>query len=750
MAIADVIGVSLPRVEGREKVTGTAGYTADLLLPGMLWGKILRSTEPHARLVRVDASKARQMAGVRAVLTGADLGGLLTGSRQRDVPVLCSDKVRFIGDATAAVAADDPEVADEALNAIEVEYEALPAVFEPADALEPGAPVLHERAAAYKGRPEGLPDEPNLQSAASFGRGDVEQGFAESDHVFDHTFVAERVHQGYIEPRACAVQIDGNGTVHVWSSCKVPYRLRGLMADLFGLERDKVVVERATIGGDFGAKGEVGPEPIAYALARATGQPVKIVRGYVEELQAGAPRHKAIIRVRTGVKKDGSIVAREMRITMDGGAYGGLKYNPQLILPSVNRGLGPYKMAHSRIEARWAYTNNVPGGIARAPGQPQVVFAGESQMDVIAEALGMDPIELRLRNIVGDGDDWPVGSGRQGVMARKTLELARSASGWDEPLGPWRGRGVAISERGIGSGASGLVVTLHTDGHVSALSGVPDIGVGAFTVLRQILSEQLHVPLDAVTVYGGNTSEALTDSGTGGSKGTYSVSFAAFQAVPELNQRLAELAAARLECADEDLEPASTDYHVKGSPDRHVATVELVAEAAERAGGTLATRSAGPGHDDRAQQMCSVACVAEVEVDPDTGHVTPVKITMANDVGYAINPRLMEGQIEGATIQGLGIALMEDLSAQEGRIGALHLGDYKLPVIADLPELVSVLVEGAPGPGPYAAKAVGELGVIPVAAAFANAVAKASGVRVATLPITAEKVRAGIPSPEAR
>jgi CO/xanthine dehydrogenase Mo-binding subunit len=329
-------------------------------------------------------------------------------------------------------------------------------------------------------------------------------------------------------------------------------------------------------------------------------------------------------------------------------------------------------------------------------------------------------------------------------MARQTLELARRASGWDEPLGPWRGRGVAISERGIGSGASGLIVTFHSDGHVSALSGVPDIGVGAFTVLRQVLSEQLHVPLEAVTVYGGNTSEALTDSGTGGSKGTYSVSFAAFQAVPELNLRLAELAASRLECAVEDLQPSAAAYHVKGSPDRRVPTVELVAEAAERGGGTLEARSAGPGHDDRTQQMCSVACVAEVEVDPDTGHVRPVKITMASDVGYVINPRLMDGQIEGAAIQGLGIALMEDLSAQEGHIGALHLGDYKLPVIADLPELVSVLVGGAPGPGPYAAKAVGELGVIPVAAAVANAVAKASGVRVTHLPVTAEKVRAGL------
>lgn len=743
MAVAELIGASLPRVEGREKVTGTAGYAADVLMPGMLWGKILRSTHPHARLVRVDATRARQLPGVRAVLTGADLGGLLTGSRQRDVPVLCTNRVRFIGDAIAAVAADDPETADEALNLIDVEYKDLPPVFDPIEALAKNAPLVHEHPATYTGRPEGVPDEPNLQSHATFGRGDIDRGFAESDRVFDHTFVTERVHQGYIEPRACTIRIDVDGTTHLWSSCKVPYRLRRLMADLFEVPVEKMVVERASIGGDFGAKGEVGPEPIAYALARATDRPVKIVQTYIEELQAGAPRHKAIIRVRTGVNNDGTIVAREMQVTMDGGAYGGLKYNPQLILPSVNRGLGPYRIGHTRIEVRWAYTNNVPGGIARAPGQPQVVFAGESQMDIIAAELGVDPIDFRLRNLVGDGDEWPVGSGRQGVMARQTLELARRASGWDELLPAGRGRGLAISERGIGSGASGLIVSLHTDGHVSAVSGVPDIGVGAFTVLRQVLADQLHVPLEAVSVYGGNTSEALTDSGTGGSKGTYSVSFAVFQAVPELNRRLTELAAGRLECAVDDLEAGADAYYVKGSPDRHVPTVELVAEAAERAGGTFDSRSGGPGHDDRAPQMCSVVCVAEVEVDRESGQVRPVKITMAHDVGRPINPRLMQGQIEGATMQGLGIALMEDLSAQDGRIGALHLGDYKLPVTADVPELVSVLVEDAPGPGPYAAKAVGELGIIPVAAAVANAVANASGVRVHSLPITAEKVRHG-------
>lgn len=741
MVDVEVIGASLPRVEGREKVTGSATYAADVPMQNTLWVKLLRSAQPHARLTRVSVDAARRVPGVQAVLTGADLHGKRTGSRLQDMPILCHDVVRFIGDPIAAVAADDAEAAEEALSLIEVEYQALPAVFDPLAALEPGAPVLHPDRASYNG-PE-PPSAPNIQADQVFARGDIEQGFAQADQIFEHTFYAARTHQGYIEPRACSVQIDADGTVRIWSSCKVPFRLRELMSELFELPIESVVIEPAFIGGDFGAKGEVGPEPIAYVLARQTGRPVKVVRTYTEELEAGNPRHPAVMRLKTGVKRDGTITAREAIVTLDGGAYAGMKYNPQLILPSVNRIFGPYRVPNVRLEARWAYTNNVPGGIARAPGQPQVVFAGESQIDMIAADLGLDPMEFRLRNIVADGEELPTGNSPKGFMARPTLELARRASGWDQPLEPWRGRGVAVSERNIGSGASGLAVTLQDDGRVQAVSGVPDIGCGAYTVLRQILSEQLHLPLDMVDVRAGSTREALRDSGTGGSKSTYSVTVAAVQVSEAINSKLAEMAAKRLECAVEDLEASGQSWHVKGSPSRAIPTYELVMEAAQKEGG-CEMESPGPGHGERAPNMCCIACVAEVEVDPETGEITPIKITMATDGGQAINPRLMQGQIEGAAIQGLGMAIMEDLPQEDGQIAALHLGDYKLPVIRDLPELVSVFVEGAPGPEPYRAKAVGELGVIPVAAAVANAVAAASKVRVADLPVTAEKVRGGL------
>ncbi|HLY66329.1 MAG TPA: molybdopterin cofactor-binding domain-containing protein, partial [Chloroflexota bacterium] len=588
------------------------------------------------------------------------------------------------------------------------------------------------------------PANPNMQSLFMWSKGDVEEGLAQSDRVFEHTFFAERTHQGYIEPRACALHIEPDGTVRIWSSCKVPYRLRDLIAELFDLPEDTVVVEPSTIGGDFGAKGEVGPEPVAYALARATGRPIKVIRSYTEELEAGNPRHPAVMRLRTGVMNDGTLVARDVQITMNGGAYAALKYNPDLILPSVNRCFGPYRIPSAQVECRWAYTNNVPGGIARAPGQPQVVFAGESQIDLIAQELGIDPLEFRLRNAVQDGEELPTGNKPKGFMAQPTLQLARQASGWDEPLPPWRGRGAAISERNVGAGQSGLTVTLHDDGQVTALSAVPDIGCGTFTVLQQVLSERLHLPLDMVSVVAGSTAEALKDTGTGGSKTTYSVIVAASQAAGEINPRLQDIAAQRLECAIDDLEAVETAYRVKGAPQSAIPTVELVMEAARQEGGDCETESPGPGHGERAPQMCCVACVAEVEVDPETGHVKPVKITMATDAGQAINPRLLQGQVEGAMLQGLGIALMEELPSPDGRVAALHLGDYKLPVIGDLPELISVFVEDAPGPEPYGAKAVGELGVVPVAAAVANAVAAAAKVRVTSLPVTAEKVLQGL------
>lgn len=739
-----VVGTSVPRIEGRDKVTGAARFSADIKLPGLLRGSILRSPVPHARLLRIDTSRAQTLPGVRAIITGQDLGDVRTGNVVRDMPVLCVDRVRFIGDPIAAVAADDSDTAEAALDLIDVEYDELPAITDPMQAFQPDAVRIHPDVKSYTGAPE-IPDVPNLQGYTLIDKGDLDAGLASAIRVFEHTFTTSPAHQGYLEQRACVVAIGESGTVDVWSSCKVPYKLRDLLASLAGLEQSQVVVKRVNIGGDFGAKGAIGPEPIIYFLAKAAGRPVLYPSSYTEEFQASNPRHPAVMRLRTGVDEQGRIVARELVMVLDGGAYGAHKITPRIDIPSVTRGLGPYRIPNARIECRIAYTNKVPGGIARAPGQPQVVFAGESQMDVIAAELGLDPIEFRLKNIIAKGEVWPAGEKFDGVMARETLEQARTASGWDKPLPPNRGRGVAITERGIPAAPSGVVLTGYDDGQVTVMSGIPDVGTGAFTILRQIVSEELQVPLAGVSVISGDTSEAPVDAGIGGSKSTFSMTAAAVQAIGEIKRTLAALAAEQLECSAEDLELAAGGFQVKGYPDSRIPTQDLIAQAARRAGAPIRSSSPGPGQQ-RATQSCSVACVAEVEVDPDTGQVRPIRLTMAHDVGTVINPQLLQAQIDGAAIQGVGLALMEQILTDGGQITTTNLGDYKLPTPMDIPDLVSVVVESPveEGPAPFGAKAVGELANCPVPAAIANAVARASGARVADLPVSAERVRAAI------
>jgi len=542
-----VVGTDVPRIEGRDKVTGATRYAVDVKLPGLLCVRVLRSQVAHARLLRVDASAARRVPGVHAVLTGADLGALRIGVAIKDMPVLCTERVRYVGDPIAAVAADSVECAEEALGLIEVEYDELAAVFDAENAIEDDAPLIHPERASYAGAPE-LPTVPNVQGYNVIQKGDVEQAFATADLVFEHTFRTPASHQGYLEPRACVVDVREDGSVRVWSSCQSPYALRDALARLAQLPPEQVVVESVAVGGSFGAKGSVGPEVIAFLLARASGRPVKFVPTYFEELTAGNPRHPSIITLKSGLSRDGRFVARSARILMDGGAYGGYKPTPNLVLPSTARALGPYRIPHTRIESLFVYTNNAPGGVARAPAQPQVVFAGESQIDLIAGELGLDPLEFRLRNVIQEGDAWPHNGKFEGVMAREALELLRSQSGWDTSPGANRGRGMAMTERPVNAGASGLTLTVSDAGTVTALTGIADCGTGAHTIMRQVLAEELHVPLSAVTVRIGNTDEALFDAGMGGSKTTFSLTVAAVDASRQVLDQVRGLAAARVLC----------------------------------------------------------------------------------------------------------------------------------------------------------------------------------------------------------
>ena len=738
-----VLGKSIPRIEGPEKVTGQARFVADIQLPGLLWAKILRSPYSHARIVRVDYSKALAMPGVVAAVSGKDVPGVRIGKNIKDMPILCDEVVRFVGDPVAAVAAETQELAEEALLAIEVEYEELPAVLDLDAAMQPDAPRVHPDYQSYQGAVE-TPDVRNISSRTLSGKGDVEQGFAEADRIFEHTFGIHRVHQAYIEPRGCVAQVEADGSIRLWSSCKVPYELRNQMADLFGLPKEQVVVVPCNIGGDFGGKNFIGPEAIAIWLSQRAKRPVKIVQSYVEEFQAGNPRHGGRIRVKTGLKHDGTIVAREVIVTFNGGAYSAHRAAPGLGMPSTVKAPGPYRMPHARVETSWIYTNTVPGGIMRAPSQPQLMFATEQQLNIIAHEMGIDPLELRIKNALREGDTWPNGDKFTGVNAVETLERARQASGWDTPLGPNRGRGLAITDRPINAAPSGLTLSIDDHGTLTAVSGIPDVGTGAFTVLKAVLAEHLQVPFEHVRVVSGDTNTALFDAGIGGSKTTYSSNHSATEATTALKARLSEAAAERLECSPEDVELVDGEFRVRGLPGgAGLPILELGAEVARAEGGLL--RFEAPGPKQRPPQPCFVVNVVEVEVDPDTGQVTPLKITAAHDVGFIINPQLLQAQVDGGTIQGLGWAMMEEFSVNEdGSPRVVSFNDYKIPNSADVPEFVSVFVEGEPGPGPFGAKAVGELSLTVLGPALAGAVLSAVGVPILDSPVTAEKVYRGL------
>jgi CO/xanthine dehydrogenase Mo-binding subunit len=626
--------------------------------------------------------------------------------------------VRFIGEKVAVVAAVDPDVADEALARIDVDYEDLPAAIDLAGALESGAPVVHENAGAYEGAPKERPH-PNVQSVLRFKLGDVAAGFREADRSFEHTFRTQLAHQGYLEPHAGVVAIDEDGRVQVWASNKMPYRLKELMSLALRLPQEKIRVNLTPIGGDFGGKGSLMDLPLAYHLARVTGRPVKMVMRYAEELMAGNPRHPSLITIRTGVTSDGRIVARQVKSLFNSGAYAAFKPAPSVHLGGAGMGAGVYRMPNLLIESYCVYTHNIPCGHARSPGEPQMVFAGESHMDMIAKELGLDPIEFRRRNLLQDGDLLANGHHLEEVRAKETLEAALEASHWSAPKpGPWIGRGVAMTHRHIGVGFTNARVRLETTGAVTLLVGLPDTGTGAHLTLRQVVAEVLGLSIEEVRVELVNTDVFETDSGVGGSRVTHTGGRAAIHACEKLKEMIA----------------AET---VKlGTP---AASLAAIAQAAAREGRTL---EASHFYDAKTHAAVTsfTAQVAEVEVDPATGQVRVRHFTTAHDVGTVINPIGHQGQIEGGLIQGLGYALMEELPTEDGRISTLNLGETKLPTIADIPPLTTVLVEDAVGPGPFRAKAIGEGSISAVAPAIANAVADACGVRILDLPITAEKV----------
>jgi CO/xanthine dehydrogenase Mo-binding subunit len=709
------------RVEGREKVSGAAAYAADAALPGMLWAAFVASPYPHARIVAIDTAAARAMAGVHAVLTGPDIGEHYLGRALFDWPVLATDLVRFAGQYVVAVAAETRELAEAAARAVDVRYDELPAILDPEAALAPDATVLHEHPERYPfiiaGKRRPVPH-PNVQGYLSDARGDVVAGFANAQRVFEHRFTTPRYFGAAIEPRATLVWIDDRSIVHVKSTNKSPFALRQQLAIATGVPETSIVVEPALIGGDFGAKGLSVDEFACYFLARATRRPVKAVRSYLDDMRSTNVRHAASIWLKTGVNAAGEIVAMSGRVVFDGGAYGAGKPIPT-VLPAV-RAIPelPYRIPNASWEVLAVYTNTVPAGHVRSPGEPQMLFAIESHFDMIARAIGQDPIAFRLTNAVRTGDRTADDHAVVDPRLIEVLERLRRESGWERPLPPGHGRGVAVSMRHVGGGKTSVTLSPRAGGRIRFETGLADQGGGARTAVQRIVAATLGIDLDRIEIVQAGTDIAGNDPGAGGSRATHIVGNAALAAVEQLGAAL-------------------TAAGWNGTAAAWPGAVDALARSAA---GTTFTGTYDSSTNPAAHANTYSGYVIEVSVDSETGTVKIEDVVFVADTGTVINPLAHRGQIDGGFMFGFGHTMTEELIVEDGHIQNLSLADYKLPSMRDIPPFRVFLMDDTPGPGPFGAKSAGELCNSSVGPAVANAVAAACGARVMALPITSERV----------
>jgi len=743
-----VVGRSLPRMDAPGKVTGAAVYAADFALPGMLHGAVLRSREPHARLVRIDAGRAARLPGVRAVITAADVAAVRYGGSVKDEEVFARERIRFAGQPLAAVAATSLDAAAAALAAIEVTVEPLPPVLDVAAALAPGAPLVHEDWADYAALPI-LHRDGNVCNRARIVVGDVERGFEESERVFTHRFTTRSVHQGYTEPRAAVAHWDGAGQVSVWSNTQLPFEIQATLSEILQMPPSRVRVIVPGVGGGFGGKLRIGVEHFAALLARATGRAVKVMTTCEEELTAAYARQPAIVELKTGVTLQGRILAREGRLWFDTGAFAGS--GPGVASVATLMLAGPYRIPNLLLEGYAVYTHKTNFGSFRAPSGPQANFAVESQMDIIADALDLDPLELRLRNIVREGEEGPTGQVLTAVGLEECLRRAAAAIGWAERRpAPGRGKGIACGWWTTTGGSSGVYVKINPDGTVALNTGAAEIGTAALTGAAQVLAEDLGVELADVNVVSADTLSTPYDFGAQGSRTAFAVGNACRAAVVDLKAQVLALAARHL-----GVEPRALQVGrgaVIGPAGERVTLAELARLSQASGGGLIAhgTFVAPPtpydakrveGHVYPAFHSPSFhAHAVDLSVDADTGEVTVHRYVVAQDVGFAMNPAYIEGQIEGGVAQGLGQALSEEIVYEGGRVLNANLTDYKMPTAVDVPRVESILVQHPSLVGPFGAKGVGEPPSIEPPAAVANAVASATGVRITDLPITAEKI----------
>jgi xanthine dehydrogenase molybdenum-binding subunit len=741
------IGKPVPKMDALERVTGAARYGADLSLPGMLYGKVLRSPHPHAYIRRIDPSRALAVEGVKAVVTAADLppleearaafgGELMIELAHLRQLVIAHEKALFEGHPVAAVAATSPEAAEAALDLIAVDYEPLPVVENALEAMKPDAPLLHPD--LYTKTLGEKPTKPsNIGMILEVGFGDLEKAWAEADVVVEQAFETQMVHQGYLEPQACVAWVDSQGQIQVWTSTQGTFNTQRMLSALLKVPLHKITVIPAEIGGAFGGKIYVMLEPLAILLARKAGRPVKMVMDRAEVFRATGPSSPAYITVKAGARRDGRLTGLYAKVIMDAGAFPGAP---------IDRGawciFAPYKAPAMKVEAYDVVTNKPRVQPYRAPGGPQVMFATESVMDMLAERLGMDPVEFRLLNAADEGDQNVTGYkyGRIGVKA--VLEAVKRHPHWNTPLeGKNRGRGLAM---GCWMGAlltSSSQVMVNVDGTVTIVTGQVDL-TGTRTTMVQMVADMLQLPIEQVSIRVGDTSSTPYTDLSAGSRTTLTQSVALAKACQSVLEQMKERAAEALSKPDRrltaaDIEYAEGRFWVKGDPEQAISWRQVAILSRTRGGGPVV----GTGTVTRLQPANQFAAqVCDVEVDPETGKVKILRYTCFQDVGRVINPIQVEGQMQGGAVQGIGWGLFEYYAWDKGKIRNPTFLDYRMPTALDLPMLDTAIVEVPAPDGPLGVRGVGEAPITPGPAALANAIYRAVGVRITSLPMTPEAV----------
>ena len=743
-----VVGERIPILDGKEKVTGEAKYAADLKFPHMLYGKILRSPHPHAKILNIDIRKAKKVPGVKAVITAKDTPQIKWGAFIEDQTIFAVEKVRYIGEEVAAVAAVDEYTAEEALQLIQVDYEILPAVFDPEEAVLPGAPLIHEEA------------KNNIALRLDINRGDIQAGFNESDDIIEERFATSLVHQCYTEPTASVASVDINGRLTVWAPVQYIFLARRRWAKALDMDVSHLHVIQSKVGGGFGGKtADENSTPICCVLTKVTGKPVKIVLTREEEFVAGRPRVPAVIYLKMGVKKDGTFMAKEARIFGDNGAYSGK--GPSTILTTAIRPDSLYRYKNIKTEAYLVYTNKVPTGAYRGFGNPQMAFASESFIDMVADRLRMDPLEIRLKNAVQTGDVTAHGWKIRSCGYSECIGKAASVAGWreyKEAKPSLKGIGIGIAgvihvsgNKHFGFDGSNIFIKISEDGRTKIISGEGDLGQGANTVLTQIAAEELGIPLKDIEISQADTEFTPFCFGAFGSRVTTIAGNAVRLAAADAKRQLIEIASQVLEESPTDLICEGGRIFVRGAPERYLTIAEVIQAGLFKLGninvlgqGSFDPDSEVPDPKTKYGNISSAyefgAHVAVVRVCEETGNVEILDFVAAHDVGRAINPMLVEGQIEGGVAQGIGYALLEDMQLKNGKVLNPNFTDFKVPLAPDLPPIRTIMVETYDPQGPLGGKGLGEATIVPTAPAIANAIFDATGVRIKDLPITSEKI----------